>query len=177
MKDFFVKMKSAKKQMAAIVCIIVLCSLLILVDFQMRNEYSIPSKEERLNNLLVYSGSEAINEDIIANDIKAALSKYTNWDNLFLSEHFKQKYKNRNNILDDVNDIIRVRRGRSDKYGENVIVIFADRRGSFIDTDETDDITTNYYFRYILDDRGEVDDLILLEKEDVYTTTGTPVTN
>ena len=35
----------------------------------MRNKYCILSKEEHLNNLLVYSGSEKTNEEIIANEI------------------------------------------------------------------------------------------------------------
>ena len=43
------------------------------------------------------------------------------------------------------------------------------------DIDESDDVTTQYRFKYVLNDAGEIDDLILLKKMDVYTINGEPV--
>ena len=49
------------------------------------------------------------------------------------------------------------------------------KKSDIFDTDESDDITTEYYFRYVLNEAGEIDDLILLKKQDVYTINGEPV--
>ncbi len=142
------------------------------------NKYSIPGKEERLYNLRVYSGITdltQLNASEISHDIHAALSKYTNWDNLFLSERFKEKYKNRKSFLDDVNSIANITSGLEYENGNYVVVIYAEKKHSIFDTDESDNITTEYYFRYVLNDAGEIDDLILIKKQDVYTIDGEPV--
>jgi hypothetical protein len=153
------------------------CSALFLINYLL-NRYSIPDKEERVHNLRVYSGITDLTQldaADISNDIDAALQRYTNWDNLFLSEHFKKKYKNRNNILDDVGSIANIHSGLDYENGDYVVIIFADKKHSIFDTDESDDITTEYYFKYVLNDAGEIDDLILLRKQDVYTINGEPV--
>ena len=153
-------------------------TILVFVGNYLLNKYSIPAKEERLNNLKVYYGINDLNDvdqSLIAGDICAALSKYTNWDNLFLSEHFKRKYKNRRNILEDVNNIANVHSGLDYENGEYIVIIFAEKEHSIFDTDESDDITTEYYFKYVLNDAGEIDDLILLKKQDVYTINGEPI--
>ena len=142
------------------------------------NKFCIPNKEDRLNNLRVGYGITELtqlDESDISSELQAALSKYTNWDNLFLSDNFKTKYKSRKDILEDVKHISAVRGGITYKYGSNAIVIYAEKKPGFFDTDKSDDITTEYYFRYILNDEGEIDDLILLEKRDVYTINGEPV--
>ena len=171
--------RTVLKKMMIIIAALFLVSFIamILINYLL-NRYSIPSKEERLHNLRVYYGITDLTQldaSAISNDIKAALSKYTNWDNLFLSEHFKEKYKNRKNIIDDVNNIRDIRSGLTLEYGDDVVIIFAEKKSDIFDTDESDDITTEYYFRYVLNEAGEIDDLILLKKQDVYTINGEPV--
>ncbi|MBO4374743.1 MAG: hypothetical protein J5829_06520 [Lachnospiraceae bacterium] len=167
-----------KKVVAIVVSILLMLGVAVIICNYLLNKYSVPDKEQRLRNLKATYGTEdikGIDRSIIAGDIKAALSKYTNWDNLFLSEHFKEKYKNRKNIIDDVNNIRDIRSGLTLEYGDDVVIIFAEKKSGIFDTDESDDITTEYYFRYVLNEAGEIDDLILLKKQDVYTINGEPV--
>ena len=167
------------KRFCIIIAIVLLsgCFIIFLGNYLL-NRYSIPPKEERLYNLRVYMGISdltELDESDIASDIEAALSKYTNWDNLFLSEHFKKKYKNRKNILDDVSNIADISSGITYWDREPIVIIFAEKKTSLFDTDESDDVTTEYHFRYVLNKEGEIDDLILLKKQDVYTINGEPV--
>ena len=165
------------------ISVIILAALLVAVIAMVLinhilSKYSVPSKEERIYNLRVYSGITDLTQldsSYISHDINIALSKYTNWDNLFLSEHFKEKYKNRKNILDDVDNIANIRSGLYYEYGDDVVIISAEKKHGLFDTDESDDITTEYYFKYVLNEAGEIDDLILLKKQDVYTINGEPV--
>ena len=160
------------------VVIFLLGSIFFYVGNHLLNRYSVPPKQDRLNNLKAEYGITDLKEldaSLIAGDIDAALSKYTNWDNLFLSEHFKKKYKNRKNILDDTDNIANISSGLDSEYGSDVVIIFAEKKRSIFDMDESDDITTEYYFRYVLNEAGEIDDLILLKKRDTYTMSGEPV--
>ncbi len=171
-------MKKPEKIYIIIASVLLLATITILFINYLLNKYSIPDKAERLNNLRNCYGITDLNEldrSLIAGDIQAALSKYTNWDNLFLSEHFKTKYKNRKNLLDDVNNIATIRSGLTNENGDYIVIIFAEKKHRIFDTDESDDVTTQYRFKYVLNDAGEIDDLILLNKLDVYTINGEPV--
>ncbi|MBO4373876.1 MAG: hypothetical protein J5829_02105 [Lachnospiraceae bacterium] len=170
--------KRRVRLVAALVVFLFVLAILLIVAHIMLNKYSVPQKEERLKNLEECLGIDDLTnlpDSYIANDIEAALSKYTNWDNLFLSENFKNKYKNRKNILENVERITRVTSGISYISGEPVVIIFAENKRSIFDRDESDCKTTEYYFKYLLNEEGEIDDLILLEKRDVYTINGEPV--
>ena len=142
----------------------VIAIIIIPIGNHILNSYSVPAKEERLNNLISSSGTNKLSKSDIAREICIALSKYTNWDNLFLSEHFKENYNDRNSILEDVDNISDVSSGIPLEYGDDVIVIYAEKKTGFFDSDESDNITTEYYFKYILNETGEIDDLILLKK-------------
>ena len=169
------KKRSLKKLIFLSAVIAAAVAFIIIFGNYMLDRYSVPDKEERRHNLILSSGSDKMSESNIAHELTLALSCHTNWDNLFLSEHFKEKYKNRRNILDDVNNIANVRSGLEYENGEYVVIIFAEKKHSIFDTDDSDDITTEYYFKYVLNDMGEIDDLILLNKQDVYTINGEPV--
>ncbi|MBR0148136.1 MAG: hypothetical protein IJM23_02945 [Lachnospiraceae bacterium] len=171
-------MKRWKKICAIIASVVLAATMLMLLVNYLLNKYSIPDKTERLNNLKKCYGITDLKEmdrSLIVGDIQAALSRYTNWDTLFLSEHFKTKYKNRKNILDDVNNIANIRSGLTNENGDYVVIIFAEKKHRIFDIDESDDVTTQYRFKYVLNDAGEIDDLILLKKMDVYTINGEPV--
>ena len=170
-----------EKHMSALIFIVVvflLGSIFLYVGNHLLNRYSVPQKQERLDNLKAEYSITDLNEldpSLISGEIDAALSKYTNWDNLFLSEHFKEKYKSRKNILEDADNIANISSGLDSEYGNDVVIIFAEKKSSIFDTDESDNITTEYYFRYVLNEAGEIDDLILLKKTDTYTLSGEPV--
>ncbi len=167
-----------KKAIITSAAILIAAGMVTLLINYILNKYSIPSKEERFYNLRVYSGITDLTQldaSDISHDIHAALSKYTNWDNLFLSENFKEKYKNRRNILDDVNNIADIHSGLDYENGEYIVIIFAEKTAPLFDTDESDNVTTMYYFKYVLNEAGEIDDLILLKKQDVYTINGEPI--
>lgn len=140
------------------------------------NKYSVPNKEERINNMVVYQGRNELNSDDVANEIQSAIAKYTNWDNLFLSANFKKKFKNKQGIIENVNDFSDFWCTDTEYENKNnVIIIYANKKNSIFDKDESDNITTKYYFEYKLNDNNEIDDLILLKKMDVYTIDGSPV--
>ena len=159
--------------MIAVIATVVV--LLVVFGNVMFDRYSVPNKDDRRQNLILSSGTSKMSESNIAHEITLALSRHTNWDNLFLSESFKRKYKSRKKLLDDVRHISKVSSGITHQGNDTVVIIFAEKKSGLFDADESDDVTTEYYFKYILDDNGEIDDLILLEKRDVYTINGEPV--
>ena len=134
----------------------------------------VPSKNERINNMMIYRGSTELTNEDTENDIESALSKYTNWDNLFLSDKFKSKYKNRRSFIDDVWKISKVTSGVDDTK-DNQIIIYAEHKVPFWDRDESDNIATRYVFKYYRNDNGELDDLELIDRKDVYIINGEPV--
>ena len=164
-----------RKIIATVISIILFLTLTVILGKHLLNEHSVAPKSERKQNLIDLYGTDRLTDDRIGHEISLAFQKYTNWDNLFLSENFKKKYKNRKSFLDDVWSIEDVYSGIDRIHGENSIAIYAQRKSSIFDTDESDDITTEYCFRYVLNDEGEVEDLILIEKRDVYTIDGMPV--
>ena len=140
------------------------------------NKFSITDKERRIENRLLYLGTAEMDDNDIANEIELVLRKHTNWDNLFLSEHFKDKFKTRKNILDNVNSAGDIWCGAVHENGvNNTVVVLANHKKSIFDRDESDDISSMYRFQYVLNDAGEIDDLILIEKTEVYTIDGQPV--
>ncbi len=48
-------------------------------------------------------------------------------------------------------------------------------RNGIFDRDDTDYITSKYRLKYILDDNGEIDDLVILDRQEISTMTGEPV--
>ena len=77
--------------------------------------------------------------------------------------------------MDDADNITSISSGLDAEYGSDVVIIYAEKKSGIFDMDESDDITTEYYFRYVLNETGEIDDLILLKKRDTYTINGEPV--
>lgn len=170
------KLYSNKIFMAIAVLFFIIILFTILGNWFM-NKYSIPNKEERLNNLKIYSGISDLNElsdSELCAEVKAALDVYTNWDNLFLSDNFKKKYKNKTAFLENVRNIKYVWDAIDDEYGDNGVAIYAERRHGMFES-KMDEITTVYHFQYVLNEAGEIDDLILKSKGDIYTFNGEPV--
>ena len=166
--------KKGKIVLLILLVLTIVISGLIIVN-KVMNYYSVPSKEVRISNMMRFQEKNCMDENDVANEIGFALEKYTNWDNLFLSEHFKEKYKNRNAIVDDTSRIDSISCYSDKNYGlDNIIVINVKyKKGLF--QDETEAKTTKYYYQYELDMNGEIDDLILIDRENVYTFDGEPI--
>lgn len=168
--------KKLKMNMKMLVIIVLLISIVIILCNYFLNKYSVLNKEERINNMAVYQGKNELNGGDVANEIQSAIAKYTNWDNLFLSVNFKKKFKSKYGIIENVNDYSDFWCIDSEyENKKNVIVIYANKKKSIFDKDESDNVTTKYYFEYKLNDKNEIDDLLLLKKMDIYTIDGAPV--
>lgn len=158
---------------AIVFAITCLCGCVNLADTEsVMNRYSVPDKEERKRNMLTYQNKTEMDTNDIANEIEYALEKYTNWDNLFLSDDFKAKFKNRKNIIGNTSKIENISCYSGKQYGlGDVVVVTVDyRKGLF--EDETEATSTEFYYEYKIDSNNEIDDLILKDKKNIYTFNG-----
>ena len=73
-----------------IVAAVFLLSVSFIIGEFGKAKFSVPPKEERLRNMMYYSDIEGFREEDVDHEITLALSRYTNWDNLFLSDRFKK---------------------------------------------------------------------------------------
>lgn len=166
-------MKASKKTNIIIITISIVVLLIIGICLIFRIS-SVPTKEKRLQEKLAFEGTQELSNIDVAFEIKSALEKHANWNNLFLSDNFKKKYQNRKYIIDDIRNVDEIWSG-PDKLENDTIVVMVNKKDKLFDNDESDNISTVYRFRYVLDKNGEIDDLILIDKEDVYTINGEPV--
>ena len=96
-----------------------------------------------------------------------------------VSENFKRKYSTNRTIINDFNlydNVVSV--WEDDEYKNldnsnesNVIVVSADKKKKY----NGEDISTEFYFRYKINDKNELDDLEFLEKYDVFSMSGEKV--
>lgn len=161
-----------RNAIVAVLGIIVLVLLACGAKYYILSKFSFPPKDVRLQNMMENYGVSTMDQSLVVNEIDAALQKYSNWDNLFLSNDFKKKFKNRGGIIDDIRHVASISSGINAEYEEDVVVIYAEIKSGLFDNDDSDDITTEYHFRYVLDENGEIDDLVLLSKQDIYTING-----
>ena len=168
-------MKKAGKGFKTGVVILVTGLALLLLFLWLGMTFGTPSKEECIRNMVVFEGKDHFEEDDVPGEIDAALRPFANWNHLFLSENFKSKFRNRGSIIENPWNIEKVWCFRDSK-NRDVIVINAEHRKSIFQ-DETEAITTEYQYRYLLDQNGEIDDLILISKQDIYTFNGELVSN
>lgn len=153
---------------------VVFLAVVYAITVLLLNKLSVPNKEERLRNMQAYCEQDKMRKSDVPGEIEAVLAKFTNWDNLFLSEHFKAKYKNRKNIIDEASRVSKIWCGSSTE-NEDEVIVYAYKAKSLFSSNDSEDIATEYIFKYILDDNGEIDDLIRIDKFDVYVINGEPV--
>lgn len=151
-----------KKIIKFIVIILALVILFFLGKHFIYFNFYIPDKQSRLENLIDDYGSKRnyLNNNA-EGEIEAAITPSVNWDNLFLSENFKNKFKNRNGIIDDLSSVENISTGKPSEYlGANVISItILHKKPIFGDAFDIE-----YIFRYMLDNNDDIDDLVLLDK-------------
>ena len=164
-----------KSRVFIIISVILTMSVIFMLVNYFQHNYGMPTKEERINNMLVYSGTQVLSNTDYADEIQAALSGKINWDSLFLSDSFKKKFKDRKHILGDVRNIVDVWTGIDYAHYDNEVLVYVEQNNGIFDKDDTDDITSKYRLKYILDDNGEIDDLVILDRQEISTMTGEPV--
>ena len=131
------------------------------------------NKKNRQKNMEDLLGRNQMDELDVAWEIESALDKYTNWDNLFLSDNFKSKYKNRENIIKHTENIENIWCSPIADYEKtNVIEIDVDLKNGIFDKNNYDNITDVYIYEYALNEEGEINDLILIDYHQEYTDTG-----
>lgn len=90
------------------------------------------------------------------------------WDKLPLSKNFKDKFHSQKNIIKKYDIYEHISCGRSYDFNKkNVIRLYCIERDNIISLITGKNISTIYYFEYILDDNNQLDDLILLKEEDI----------
>ena len=130
-------------------------------------EYGWPTRDEYIYKWKVYNGFDK--EYVLDADMELthALHKYTNWDRLFLSDHFKEKYKNRKGIIPEINkyeDIVNLGGEEVDGYGKVSIIYLTKKPKLF---QNKDDVTEDWYYVIcIKNDKNELDDLYFIKKEE-----------
>ena len=169
-------MKNRIKRAITVVAVAIIF-LLILNGLIMYTLYKFGGTdiETRKFNMLI-SGMKEINPD---SELPYALQWYGNWDNMFLTENFKKKFKNRKGILKNVNSLENIS-GYIDyeyKFGETLIGISGFKRKNLLEMLDPDyiEIDKVYYFRYKVDENGYLDDVELVGQQDFDALTGFPI--
>ena len=166
--------KVIKKIVIIVLVVIALYIVAKNVFVYIIREYGGYTLEERTYNGMItgYTEIDPFNE------FDAALSKYEKWDNLFVTNNFKQKFKNYRGIINDIDNYQHLLGGYDyEEFDKKVIYISAEKKKTFLDffNSNYDDISTEFYFDYKVDDKGWLDDVTLLKRVDVLSITGEPV--
>ena len=159
-----------KRKVFLILLIIVVLSSFIFFKV---NKYFHSEKyeiEKGYNMKLTKENSKKLN---VFKNILLAIENYVSFDDLAVSDNFKKKYKNGNDIIPNKNQYSDFSTGYMTENGKHIISIFADKKETLIDIiKDNEPITTMFYFEYKIDDEGLLDDLILVDSYDVYSITG-----
>ena len=125
----------------------------------------------RKQNMLL----SGVDKPDVCNEICYLLEKYNNWNNLFLTDKFKTRFKNRQDVINDINDYKDITGGYDyDEFNRKVVVIFATKKKNIVEifNIQDEDITTEFYFDFETNQDGWIDDLTLLKRIDVDSATG-----
>lgn len=95
-----------------------------------------------------------------------------NWDELQLSENFKEKFKNKRGIISNVDDYSSFESGHDYINGERVAAIFADSKGSIFDWNGENVITTEFIIDYKITDDNLLDDITIIDIKKYNSLTG-----
>ena len=167
------EIKKLKKVFIILLMIIIIAIMLNKIFVLLIVKYGGYSIQERLYNGMI-TGYTEIQHD---SELEGALVWFNNWDDLFLSNNFKNKFKNRRGIIENIDDYDNISGFYSYDNGIKYLAIYADKKKTFLDffNQDYDDISTEFYFDYKIDDKGWLDDVDLIKKIDIYTSTGLPV--
>lgn len=159
---------------------LLLVSIVCMIIYLFNNDDESITKESRRYNYSIQLGLKKGEKfDInVASEIASALGSKKIWQRLFLSDKFKEKYKNPKGIIPNIKDYRWISGGNvpyEEFNKDNVIIIFADKKQPLFDFDDSQAIMTEFYFEYFMDENNDIDDIKLLKQVDTYASTGKPI--
>lgn len=114
------------------------------------------------NNLNGVEGNEILEE---------VLAGFYTWEQLPITEHFKNKFKNRRNILSEIDNIESLYADNEKIDNEDVIFVRANEKQNIFEEYFCLPVTIECYFKYKMDG-DKLDDIELIKKRYVDTPTG-----
>ena len=169
-------MKSKFVRVFKIIAILVL-SIIVAINITIFiiRRYGMTDLETRKFNMLI-SGVNTISPP---GELSYALQWYSNWDNIFLSDNFKKKFKKRKGIIKNISELNNISGFFDRNYipGTKLIGVYGTVKKSIIDILNINyiEIDRAYYFRYKVDDNGYLDDIELVGQQDFDAETGFPI--
>ena len=168
-----------RKRIFKIISFVIAAFAVVFVLFNiwifMIHEYGTSDLETRKFNMLI-SGTIDIDPEM---ELLHALQWYSNWDHLFLSDNFKNKYKKRQNILNEVDELnsMSVVAVYGDDSRQKLIGISGLKKRNVFEMLNPDsvEIYRVYNFKYIVDSNGYLDDVELVGYKDFDAETGFPI--
>lgn len=160
------------------ISLLILCVSAILVYFyQKREEYLfnisfIGQEMEMLKNRDMKFNN--INEYNIYSTTSALFCDDSVWDKLPLSKKFLSKYKKRKDIIKNIDSYEKVFSVGAEHIinDDNMVVLTGDKKDSILTILNSSYVSTRFYFKYILNENDELDDVEFIRKVDVDSTTG-----
>lgn len=107
----------------------------------------------------------------VAKTLVLAIEGYNNWNELALSDKFKNKYHDWHNLIDERDKYYSLMPYSENINGKEIAAIFADTYGPVIETSSYSPIAYIYYYEYIVNENNELDDINLIKKVKVDATT------
>lgn len=159
--------------------LIAIIFVMLILIFRFIKQFNIQNASKNfLNNVLKEEGID-INDLKTVDDFGAALcltlaiENDSNWKFLPLSDTFRKKYKNSKAIIPEKNKYERYLDGQYiDEHGNNILIIFATEYAKAFDFNDDNTITTEYHYKYIVNDLGQLDEIELIKKINTYAVTG-----
>ena len=116
-------------------------------------------------------GIKSISKLGIADSIAFLFYDDAIWEKLPLSSNFKNKYEKRLDLINNINEYDNFF-ARRDSENNNRIILLGIKKANILDAFNEYETSTEFYFEYILDENNEIDDLKLIKKNEINSTTG-----
>lgn len=165
------KSKNLVKTLLIIFILVVIC--INIINYIIRIKEKEGYKHTYIWNIIeeLESGRLLLNDvnDVgIVETIDLVMYDKSLWSKLPLSKKFKQKFSLPQNIIKKYDNYDHISSGKSYDFDKkNVVSVYCAERENIISMISGKNISTEYYFEYILDDNNQLDDLILLKEVDI----------
>lgn len=104
----------------------------------------------------------------IYDHIDILLSDKSVWDKIALSNHFKEKFHNPNDIIRNIGKYESIDIGSSYEYlNKKTVCIMCTERENILYPITGKNVTTEYIFEYKINEENLLDDLVLLKETDI----------
>lgn len=164
-------MKNKIKYLVTIVAILLIIFALIRTIRYVREQRAF-SHTYRYENILKIKNNEVIIKTIndlgIYSQVGVLLSDKSVWNKLALSNHFKEKFHNPNDIIRNIGKYESIDIGSSYEYlNKKTVCIMCTERENILYPITGKNVTTEYIFEYKINEENLLDDLILLKETDI----------